>query len=186
MQIFELDGGYNVQINPIAYNLLPFGEIWDRDKSKTKSTAKKELAYVYFNNDYKSDFFNEPDSQKRTEEVIRYVFGKNSKWEPDEKVQQAEEFYRERQKTFSLKLLEDTMYGIDKLSQYFKEINFNEVEYSEGGQVRPKYDIKKFADTVEKVPKIIESLKKIRENVEKEQEAESVLRGGREKGMYAD
>ncbi len=186
MQIFELDAAHQLKIAPQAYALLPLKAIWERDKSKQKETAKKELAYVFFNNDYKSTFFNEPDSKDRAKMVVEYVFGKDSKWEPDEVVLEAEAFYVEHQDTFSLKLLKDTMKGVNKLREYFRDINFKETLKSKTGEIFPKYDVKKFVDTVEKIPKVVESLQNIEKAVKKEQETDSKLRGGREKGMYAD
>ncbi len=172
MQLFQINDQYLIDIDPVAYTLLPFKKIWDRDKSKTKDRAKKELAFIYFSVDYKSDFYNIPNIETREEEVIKHLF--KEKWTPDKAIRDAQEFYKERQKTFSLVLLENALMGLNKLSVYFRDIDFNE------------YDPKKFADTVRQLPAIIESLKKTEEAVQKEQETDSKLRGGREKGLYTD
>ena len=186
MNLFEITPEYQVQINPAAYELLPFKTVWDRDKSKTKERARKELAYIVFKNDYKSPFVNEPDEKIREAEVLEHIFGRGTKWKADKVVEEAAEFYIDLQETFSLKLLRDTMSAVSRLREYFREINFTEVEVSEQGVVRPKYDVKKFVDTIEKIPKVIDSLQKIEESVKKEREVGDRLRGGREKGMYVD
>jgi len=173
MQLFQINDQYKIDIDPVAYTLIPFKKIWDRDKSKDKSKAKNELAFVYFSVDYKSDFYNIPNVEQREIEVIKHLF-KDAKYSPDKVVREAQEFYKERQKTFSLVLLENALLGLEKLSTYFRDIDFDE------------YDPKKFADTVRQLPAIIESLKRTEEAVQKEQDTDSRLRGGREKGLYTD
>lgn len=185
MRLFDIDEAYNVKIDPIAYTLLPFKKIWDRDKSKSKDRAKAEISYVFFTCDYKTDFYDIPDEDKRKEEVIKHLFKEG--WTPDKLVEDAQEFYMERQKSFSLTLLENARCGINKLSLYLKDINFDEVEINEKtGEAKPKYDPKKFADTVKTIPDIIKSLGVLEDAVKKEQALKNALRGGREKGMYVD
>ena len=68
-----------------------------------------------------------------------------------------------------------------------RSINFNEVEINEKtGEIKPKHDIKKFADTIKQIPAIVEALNTLEESVKKEQQAEKGLRGGRQKGLYVD
>ena len=187
MNLFEITPEYKVQIDPIAYNIIPFKQIWNRDKSKSKDTAKAELTYVALSSDYKSPFFNQPDLEIRESTIREHCFGVNSKWEPDKLVNSAVEFYKDTQRTVSLTLLEDAMAGISKLSTYLRNINFDEIELNEKtGKITPKHDIKKYADTIKTIPAILDSLKTLQEAVRKEQEASKSLRGGREKGMYAD
>ncbi len=186
MNLFELTSEYKVQINPTAYVLAPFKKIWDRDKTKNKEKAQGELSFIFFTCDYKSDFYNIPDYEQREVEVIKYCF-KDSKWTPDKAVRDAQDFYRERQKTFSLVLLEDAVHGISKLSTYLRDINFDENEINERtGEIKPKHDIKKYADTIKTIPDILKALKSLQEAVKKEQEQKNALRGGREKGLYVD
>jgi hypothetical protein len=186
MNLFELTSEYKVQINPAAYTLSHFKKIWDRDKSKTKEVAQAELAFVWFTCDYKSDFFNIPDAEQKEIEVIKECF-KGKKWTPDKVVRDAQEFYKERQKTFSLILLEDAVHGISKLSSYLRDINFNENEVNERtGEIKPKHDIKKYADTIKTIPDIHKALISLEEAVKKEQQQKNSLRGGREKGLYVD
>ena len=186
MNLFELTPEYKVQIDPIAYTIDPFKAIWNRDKSKNKEVAQAELAFIYFTCDYKSDFYNIADEEQREIEVFKHCF-KDKKWSADKIVREAQDFYKERQKTFSLILLEDAVHGISKLSSYLRHINFEENEINEKtGEVKPKHDIKKYADTIKTIPDIMKALNTLQETVKKEQESAKALRGGREKGMYMD
>ena len=129
MRLFEIDSNYILKIDPIAYTLIPFKTLWDRDKSKNKDTAKKELSFIYFMHDFKSDFYSEPDSDKRYAEVVKHVFGKDSKWKPDKEVQIAEEFYKDKQQTLSSKLLEGALIYTGKIDNFFTHI-FNRFDIS--------------------------------------------------------
>lgn len=171
MHLFEVDKHLNLTIDPILYTLGPFKKLWDRDKSKNKYIAKQEIAFVYFNNDYKSTFFEEPDTEVREKLVTEFLFEDHPKWKPDPLVRAAEDFYRQQRETFSLRLLQDIMYGLNQLRKQFRE---------------PDADMKKFVDTVEKVPKLLAALEQVEKRIKKEQESGNTLKGGKEKSMYAD
>jgi hypothetical protein len=186
MNLFQLNSQHNVEINPEAYTLLPFKAIWDRDKSKEKLRANQELAYIYFIADYKSDFSDILDDTEKEVEVIKNCITID-KWKPDKLVNDAIDFYKKRSSTIALTMLEDAKGGIGKLSAYLRNINFNEVEINaKTGDVSPKHDIKKYADTVRQIPAILAALKELEETVKKEIDAGNSLRGNRKKGMYVD
>ena len=185
MNLFELKN-WNLQIQPEAYALAPFKVLISRDKTKNKTVGIKELAYIFYMVDYKSDFISIIDEEERNEQVKKFV-ELPKEWKPDKKVLEAIEFYKQRSTTTSLLLLEDARIGISTLSKYMRGINFNEVEINEKtGEIRPKHDIKKFADTIKQIPAIVEALNTLEESVKKEQQAEKGLRGGRQKGLYVD
>lgn len=185
MKLLELDSSYNLQITPEAIALGPFKTLWNRDKTKTKEKAKNELAYIYYMCDYKSPYFNTTNLEERHEEIKKAIFA--STWEPDNIITEAVNFYRDRQRTFSLVLLEDAISGMSKLSAYLRNINFDENEINaKTGEVKPKHDIKKFADTIRGIPATMKALQELEETVRKEQEQNNDLRGNRKKGMYAD
>lgn len=181
MKLFELTEDYKVKLSEEAFTLIPFKKIIDKDKTKNKSKAIKELSYVYFFTDYRSIFANEVDEKKRTEEIRKHV-GLPEDWVPDETVKEAIQFYRERQESISLKLLRHAYKAVEKISQYFDSVDLT--EHDKSG--KPKYNAKQLAETIEKVGPIYEALKKVQLQVEKDQQEAAQLRGGREKGMYAD
>lgn len=185
MNLFEMKD-YKLQIHPEAYGLQPFKKILDRDKSKDKKIALEELSYIYFMTDYTSDFMNIIDEKERNKEVIKSTITIKD-WKPDKDVEEALKFYEERQYTIKLGLLWDARHGISKLSHYLRDINFEENEINDKtGEVKPKHDIKKYADTIKQIPGILEALDTLEEAVKKERDVQKGLRGGREKGMYAD
>jgi hypothetical protein len=181
MRLFEIDSNYILKIDPIAYTLIPFKTLWDRDKSKNKDIAKRELAYIYFKNDFKSDFYSEPDEDKRAVEVKKHVFG-DMKWEPDKFVLDAEEFYRNKQATISSKLLEGAIIYTGKIDKFFRTVDLERTD--DNG--RYLFNPKQGNDILKDLGKTVESLKQLQDIVRKEQEANNQLRGGRKKGMYTD
>jgi len=102
MNLFEMKGSPNgdktLVIAPEAYMLKPFKVIWDRDKSKYKAVATKELGYVYYFSDLKSDYSTISNEKDKSNEIIKDLDMPN-KWAPDDKVNEAIMFYKERSKT---------------------------------------------------------------------------------------
>jgi len=179
MNLFQMDN-HKVVIQPEAYTLIPFAKIWDRDKSKDKSTAAAELAFVYYMCDYKSDFDQIVDKEDRASEIAKYLkLPKN--FEPDKDIFNAMEFYNQRQKTVTMFLLEDVYSSIDKLRVYFREVDL--MEYDKNG--KPVHDVMKLTRSIESVAKIVDSLRILEEKVKREKD-ETGLRAGRSKGMYED
>ena len=108
MNLFELKN-WDLQIQPEAYALAPFKALISRDKTKNKAVGIKELAYIFYMTDYKSDFINIIDEEERDEQVKKFV-ELPKEWKPDKKVLEAIEFYKQRSTTTSLLLLEDANY----------------------------------------------------------------------------
>lgn len=179
MQLFHMIN-HQVYIQPEAYVLEPFAKLWDRDKSKDKSIAIAELAYIYYMCDFKSDFRQIPDDKKKSAEILKFLrVPKN--YTPDAVVQNAMQFYIERSKTVTMFLLEDVYSSIDKLREYFREVDLLSVD----DKGKPIHDVTKLTRSIESVAKIIESLKMLEDKVKGEIE-ESGLRAGRKKGMFED
>lgn len=179
MQLFQISN-HQILIQPEAYALEPFAKIWNRDKTKDKSIAIAELSYVYYMCDFRSDFRSIPDWTKKEVEVKKTLsFPKEHKI--DKVIEAAMSFYTERSKTLTMYLLEDVYVSIDKLREYFRNVDL--LLYDDNG--KPIHDVTKLTRSIESVAKIIESLKILEDKVKGEIE-ESGLRAGRKKGMFED
>lgn len=187
MNMFQLTKDYKVIPNPEVLLLSPFKVIYDRDKSKDKTIATEEIAYIWFFIDYKSDFRVILDDDERTAEILKTLTNLSKNWKPDKVILEAIKFYQKMNYSIKLQLLDNCISGINKLSTYIKDINFDDVDMNpKTGEIKPKHDIKKFVDTMKQIPDILEALDKTMEAVKSEKDAESDLRGGRKKGMYVD
>jgi len=180
MNLFELNNEHRVIIQPEAYALEPFKKIWDRDKTKDKSVAIAELAYIYYTCDFKSDFRTISDIQKRSEEIKKYL-GFPKGHTIDNVVKVAMDFYLDKSSTVTMLLLDDIYISIDKLREYFRGVDL--LEYDDKG--KPVHDVTKLTRSIESVAKIIESLKLLEDKVRGEM-IDKGLRAGRKKGMYED
>lgn len=154
-------------IAPEALMVHEFKTIWNRDKSKSKDKAKKELAYVYHTIDYQSVYRNYHIDTR--ESKIRLDIMGDREWSPDEKVQQAQIKYEELQTTLSMLILKDVEAGLSKLRTYFQNADFEE---DDDGRAA-----KTFIANVKEMGNLVKGVKALKEEVEKELTDAMQLRG---------
>ena len=172
--------GYNLTIDPELLVLAPFKKIWTRDKSKDKSRALQELAYIYFMEDPRSDYQLYIDKEQRSRQ-IKEGEGLPEKWEPDSVVTEALEYFSKFKPTAAL-LLEDTRVAIDKLRKLLKEIDLNAVD----DKGKPIYTLNTVTATIRQIPSLVKELDEAERALAKEIATSDKVRGTREKSMYED
>lgn len=167
-----------VQLSPDVLAIPIIKEIWDRDKNRSKDKAKKEISYIVFISDYRSPYKDVPNFEK--ESIIRRdIFGKSSKWEPDEVITEAVDKYKQLQKTRTMHLLDSARVAVEKLSEYFETVNF--IDTDDYG--KPKHSAKELASNLGTVGNIVKSLINLEKQVQSEI-VEASARGGTEIGYY--
>jgi hypothetical protein len=165
-----------------AYLLKPFKILWDRDKSKLKEKALSEMGFIYYMEDFKSDFSDIVDEKEREAEVISSL-NLPVGWKEDKFVREAREFYRKRSEDIiPLLLLRDAKVVIDRMRTYFREVDF--LATDRNGKL--KYDISKVASVIEKSGSILENLIKLENMVKKEVQSKKDKVGSRTKAMLED
>jgi len=137
--LFNISSTGKIEFNVQTLAIPPFKDIWDRDKSKTKERATKELYYVFYMCDFKSPYNAYNEAEK--ESVIKEDFIKDIKWQPDEVIINAVKKYKELQETIHTRFLKKAMIGAEKLGDYFE--NFDPKELDDNG--RPIYSAKDLA-----------------------------------------
>lgn len=160
MSIFQLENNV-VKVTAETLLIPEFKEIWDRDKSKEKGTAYKEIAYIYFLADYKSAYTAYPEEEREVK--IKSDFIRDDKWSPDSLVHAAIEKYKELQVTPTLRLLLSAKTAADKLGKFFLTQD-------------PEH--RNYTSNLEKLGKIVESLDKLEDRVKKEETNTNRVRGG--------
>lgn len=178
--IFEMKD-YKLSIAPEAYSLLPFKTIWDRDKSKDKSVALQELAYIWFMWSYKSDFMSESDDDTRHAQVVNACITIKN-WKPDKDIQVACDFFKSKQETVVTKYVRDAIAGANRLGDYLRNVDLT-LTTDKGSLVNNPTSI---VAALKSTGAILENLKALLEAEKKERELVGGLRGNRKKGMYAD
>lgn len=183
MRLLDVDKNGHIKMDPVAHTFGPLRAVWDKNKNKDKSA--KELAYIFLmvNKTNEFSFWQEEDEEVRSHEIIKFLFGKTSTWKPDEKVQKALTFYKNETQSFTEKFFEDAMAGINKVREYFREVDWEEKDRS-GKHI---FDINKLKQLVGSSSGLLENINKLQREIEKEeQESSSLRKAGRKKGMYED
>ncbi len=165
MNIFEMKG-YVVTFSPQALMLKPFKEIWDNDESKDKTEATKELSYVYFMADERSDFMYILNEEERHEEVCRSLELGHGAWIVPHYVTDAIEYYIKMSETTSTRMLRSTRGVVEKISSFFDTVDVNERDKN----MKPVFNVDRIVSSVEKIPKLVRSLNEIEQEIVKEKE----------------
>ena len=157
-----------LSIQPEALQIKEFRNLWNRDKSKTKDKALKDLAYIYYSTDFQSIYRNyHPDT--RESKIKLDIYG-DREYSIDMAVVEGQNKYKELQTTLSMELLSDAEAGIDKLRIYFQNVDFAADEEGRAA--------KNFIANVKQLGDLVKGLKLLREEVEKELSDQMQLRGG--------
>lgn len=179
IKLFKYEG-YKVVISEEALLLKPFKKLWNRDKSKNKEMALSELGYVYFFADPRSMYQDIYDDEER-ENAIKEGEGLPDKWYPDKDVAEAIDFYKQFSPV-SYKLIEDMKFVAEKLRKHLREIDFNERD----DKGRPVHTVSTITETINKIPKLIESLENAERKLAQELAESGRMRGGGEKTIFED
>jgi hypothetical protein len=172
--LFDMNKDGVLTISPEAYSLLPFKKIWDRDKSKDKNTALKELALIFFYSDIKSNYLITPE-EDRISEIAKDI-GLDSKWKADTVVNEAIEFYIKKSKSIIVELYEASLQSANHISEYLRDTKNLLEERTDKGS--PVTTVSQITTALKSVPIIMKDLKNAYKEVIKEtQESEGKSKG---------
>ena len=180
MKLFDLKER-SVIVSPEALLIPQFKKIWDRDKSEDKLTAYRELSYIYFISDFKSPYRVSLTKDKLYLSVAK-DFMKNENYKPDSEILNAIEKYEQLQITPSMKLLTASVKTVHNLTDYLQGVDLTERDKNG----RPIYKPSDVTSSLKAIGGIVESIAKVRANVEKEITQEATIRGQRRKGNRED
>lgn len=178
--LFDLDSNMNLVIHPEAYSLPVFKTLWDRDKSKDKSKAIKDLAYVFWMSDYRSYVADITDVNEKHNEVVS-IIDDSGKYAPDKSVQEALEFYK-KDLPISLGFLEDVKAAINELRRYFRELDLGMLD----DKGKPIHNANQVMNSIKSTGDLLENLEKLEIKVKKDMDMNNSVRGSKSKGLYED
>ena len=173
MKLFDIKGE-QVILNAQVLGIPPFKALYERDKSKGKKQAHKEIAYVTFLCDNTTDNHYRGYSELDRARILKRDFIRDENYEPDEVILEAIEKFKNLQKTSTSRLYEAALDGANKLAGYFTNIDFNEI----GEDGKPLHSAKELAQNLAAVGNIVKSLKQLEQVVRQEQQDASTARGG--------
>ena len=183
MKLFVLNRlSYEIEIAPEALLLEPFKRIVDRDKSKTKDMAKKELAFIYHYCDIRSDYMGTEDSQRMVQILDNLNFP--NKYKLDKDMLEAISFYKSF-KTPVETLYEGAIIAAQAVDKYLRSTEDLLNERDANGKVVT--DIAKVTASIEKLPKIMANMKAAeKELVKEKKETEGRMKGSKTMNVFED
>lgn len=171
MKLFRYDN-YEVKVAPEAMALKPFRKLWDRDKSKDKSRAQDELAFLYFYCDPRSDYQYIVDDDDRMEAVKKGV-GLDAGWKPDKLMEDAIALYNSFENSASL-LLKVATKGVEKVRKLLDDMTPGDTK-----------TLKEYLTVMKMIPEVAGMIQEAeRKILEDEQQGEA--KGSIEKTLFDD
>ena len=164
MKLFEIKN-WELVASEESWGLLPFKKILTRDKSKEKEIAMKEMMFIYFYCDIRSDYLAMKESD-RIEEIKKDV-GLSKSWKIDSALQEAIDTYSKFQSPLET-LYKQTLNATAAIGEYLDNAKALLAERDASG--RPVNDISKITTAVKSVPKLMSDLKAAYKEVVKEKE----------------
>jgi len=175
--LFDMNKDGVLTISPEAYSLLPFKAIWDRDKSKDKEIALKELSLVYFYCDVKSIYLITPEEDRITE--IAKDIGLGSKWKKTKEIDDAIKFYKEKSRSIIIELYEASVQSANHVSEYLKNTDSLLAERTDKGS--PVTTVSQITAALKSVPIIMRDLRNAYKEVVKESQESDGKNKGKQK-----
>ena len=166
---------YELKIAPEALLIRPIRRLWNQDRSQRKESFYQQMAFLYFVVDPRSTYSYIIDVDERAKAVIEQE-GLPADFQPSQYLKEAMEIYRTHTITVSQKLLESSLVGAAKVSQFLREVNLNE----EDDKGRPKYQVSTITTALKNVEGIVASIQTLQKKVEQEITENGKARGTQE------
>lgn len=183
MNLLQSDGSGGVIIDPAAYLLVPFKNIYDKDKSKDKKQALLELTYIFFMVDMRSDYIIIVDEQLRHIEVKKDL-GLPKSWEPDKHVLEGIKFYKERSKSPIGELYYSSIVAVDIIKdELLNAKGLLAMQTEKGMQV---YKITDILNALSKIPDVMKKLKEAEREYIKEINSGKDKSGSKQHNEFED
>ena len=168
---------YVLTVEDNMWGLEKFKKILKRDKSRDKDRALKEMLFIYYYCDIKSDYLI-IDSKFRIEEIKKDI-GLPEDWKIDSVIQEAIDFYEERSLTVVGKLYKNALAAANDISEYLTKTKELLEERDERG--KPVTTLTTIVGGISKIKVVMQDLKA----AEKELIKEKIETEGRMKGQQA-
>lgn len=178
MKLLRSPDGFSIEVDPEIYTIRQFADLVENRKKNT-SLLLKELGYIYFFADLKSDFQFQTNEIERNRELINFL-GLPDNWKKDKLLEEAIEAYKYLSQTPASGLLQSCYIMADKIKEQLTGIDLNERD--KGG--KPVWNIKQIQDTIKALPYVMESIEKAEKQYIKSQEENNTIRNNKQKSMY--
>lgn len=169
-----------ISIDTHAIGIKEFKNIWESDTSATKNQAKQELTFVYLFA-YWDTIYKNYNEKERLEVLRKDVLDDQ---EVPQRVLDAIIKYKDMQliASPSIVFLDDHIEIMQSLREYYKRIDWTARDIKGALLYKPK----EVTGAMKDAEIVIKKCKTLKEDVLREQEGGSTIRGGAEKGLFED
>ena len=172
---------YVLTVEDNMWGLIPFKKILKRDKSRDKDRALKEMLFIYYYSDIKSDYLI-IDSKFRIEEIKKDI-GLPEDWRIDSVLQEAIDFYEERSLTVVGKLYKNALAAANDISEYLTKTKELLEERDDKG--KPVTTLTTIVGGISKIKTVMQDLKAAEKELIKERiETEGRMKGQQAMGLF--
>ena len=183
MKLFEMKE-FVLQVTDEAWGITYFKTILKRDKNRTKETAFKEMLFIYYYVDVRSDYVYIVDDKERCREIIKDI-GLPSDWKIDNAIQDAINYYNSMSLSPIAKLYKSSLKAVDDISKYLEQVDELLYERTANGSV--VNTLATITSSLKSVPIIMKDLKAAYKEVLLEQkDMDGKTKGSRSFGMFED
>ena len=180
MNGFTLRNGI-LTVDDNLWELEKFKKILKRDKSRNKDLALKEMLFIYYYTDIKSDYLI-IDIKLRTNEIIKDIQLPDN-WKIDSIMEDAINFYEERSLTVIGKLYKNALLAANDISEYLTKTKELLEERDERG--KPVTTLTTIVGGISKIKVVMQDLKAAEKELIKEKvETEGRMKGQQAMGMF--
>lgn len=163
------------------WGLEIFKKILKRDKSRNKDLALKEMLFIYYYTDIKSDYLI-IDIKLRTNEIIKDIQLPDN-WKIDSIMEDAINFYDERSLTVIGKLYKNALLAANDISEYLTKTKELLEERDDRG--KPVTTLTTIVGGISKIKVVMQDLKAAEKELIKEKvETEGRMKGQQAMGMF--
>ena len=180
MKLIEFDG-LELKIADEALLIRQIRELFEQDKTKKKEQFWRQMSYLWFMCDPRSTYQYITDETSRSLE-IKAQEGFDVDWEPSDTLKEAMDIYRKHTTTTSAILLESMRKGIDKLSTFLGDIDFNATDRSG----KPIYQVSTMTSALKQIPDLAKALVEAEKSLAKDFATDENARGNAVKAVGED
>lgn len=166
---------FELKVAPEALLIRPIRKLWNQDRSERKEKFYQQMSYLFFLVDPRSTYSYILDLEERAAEIIKQE-GLPENFQPSPLLEEAMEIYRKHTITVSQELLQSSLIGAKKVSDFLKEVDLLE----EDDKGRPKYQVSTITSALKNVEGIVQSIQTLQNKVNQELVDNGKARGAQE------
>lgn len=183
MKFFEMVN-WELKLREEVWTLDSFNKILKRDKTKNKSKAFKEMAFIYHYTDIRSTYSIIDDEEQRIDEIKKDI-ALPSDWKKDKVIDEAIDMYKKHSVTITNKLYEDAVMSANAIGSYLRNTDALLSERDDNGKAVTT--VSTITSALNQVNKLIKELKILeKEVIKEEKELEGRTKGSKTLSIFED